>query len=472
MGRFAWGRWRVELRRTVRLAGPVAAAQLAQISMGFVDTLMVGRLGQEALAGVALGNTLFFFLFLVCTGVVQAVGPMVSQAHGAGTREPVERSVRQGLWLGLFLAVPAGLICWNAEPLLRLLGQTDPAVTQATGYLRAILWGLPAILWFMALRSFVEGLARPLPVTIITALGVGLNVMANYGLMFGAWGLPALGLVGTGWASTVVYWSLFAMLGLFVARVAPFRDYRIFRHLRVPDPTYLRELLRIGGPMGASSGIESGLFMITTLMMGWIGTTALAAHQIALQCAAFTFMVPLGIGIAGSVRVGQAAGRGAAADARRAGLAAIAVATTFMVGAAVLFWSAPGWIVGLYLDAQDPGSTAVAQMATSLLAIAAVFQVFDGVQVAAMGALRGLKDTRVPMLIALATYWGIGLSAGYGLGFVAGWGGPGLWWGLVLGLLAAAVLLTRRFGRHVERIAVSTRVAPDSDRAPSSRLPS
>jgi MATE family multidrug resistance protein len=441
-----------EMRQTLQLAGPVVAAQLAQTSMGFVDTIMVGRLGEEALAGVALGNTVFFFFLIVCLGVLQAVGPMVSQAHGAGEHTSIERSVRQGLWLGVVLAVPAVLLLWNIAPVLRLAGQPDATVTAAQGYLRAILGGFLPALWFMALRSFVEGLARPLPVTIITFFGVALNVGANYVLMFGAWGIPALGLEGTGWASTLVFWFLFMALALFVVRIEPFARYRVFSSLRTPDVAYFREIVRIGWPIGVSSGIESGLFVLTALMMGMLGTTPLAAHQVALQCAAFTFMVPLGVGIAGSVRVGQAVGRDRLDDARRAGYASMLLAGTFMVGAALLFWTAPNAIVGLYLDPSIPGNADVIALAVSLLGIAALFQVFDGVQVAAMGALRGLKDTRGPMIIALITYWGIGLSTGYVLGITLQWGAEGLWWGLVIGLAAAALLLSLRFRRRIRRV--------------------
>jgi MATE family multidrug resistance protein len=450
-----------EVRATLRLAGPVVAAQLAQISMGFVDTVMVGRLGPEALAGVGLGNAVFFTLLIVCISVVQAVNPMVSQAHGAGEDEPVERSVRQGLWLGVMLAAPAMTLLWNAEALLRLAGQAPDTAARAGAYLRAIQWAFLPACWFMALRSFVEGLSRPLPVTIITALGVGLNVAANYGLMFGAWGLPALGLVGTGWASTIVYWFLFGALAVFVLRVRPFAEYRVFSRLRVPDPEYLRELVRIGGPMGVSRGIEAGLFSVTALVVGTFGTTALAAHQIAIQCAAFTFMVPVGIATAASVRVGQAAGRDDRRGARRAGQAAIGLAGAFMGVTALAFWLVPERIVALFLDtgaSAAPDNAAVAALAAGLLGIAALFQVVDGLQVAASGALQGLKDTRVPMVIALATYWGVGLSSGLALGLCGDWGARGLWWGLVLGLTAAAVLLLARFHRHVER-AVDTTTA-------------
>jgi MATE family multidrug resistance protein len=438
---------RQEALATLRLAVPVVAAQLAQMSMGLADTIMVGRLGTEALAGVALGNTIFFFLLLVSMGVVMAIGPMVSQGHGAGDRETIERSVRQGFWLGAALAVPAFVLLWNVAPLLRAIGQPPDTVSAAEGYLHAIVWGYLPFLWFMALRSFVEGLSRPLPVTVIASAGVALNIAANYTLMYGAFGLPAMGLVGTGWASTMVYWYLLLALALFVSRDSTLRGYRVFRKIGRPDPRYFRELVRIGWPIGVSLGVESGLFMATALMIGLIGTTALAAHQVALQCAAFTFMVPLGVGMAASIRVGQAAGRGDRHGVRRAGFVGIGLAALFMSAAAVGFRVLPEMIIGFFLDLDEPSNQPVVDLAVVLLGVAAIFQVFDGIQVSAAGALRGLKDTRWPMVIGFVAYWLIGLTSGSVFGFVFGWGAEGLWWGLVLGLAAASLLLTLRFHR-------------------------
>ena len=440
--------------------------------MGFVDTVMVGRLGPDALAGVALGNTLFFFFAIMGMGMVRAVGPMVSQAVGANTPTAVGRSVRQGLWLAAGLGVAILLILSNVEPVLRWTGQGPVAVEGATAYLDAIRWGILPFLGFVALRSFVEGLSRPLPVTVIAFVGVGINIGANELLMFGRWGLPALGLAGTGWASTIVFSVMFALLALFVHRTDPFAEHGVFTRIREPDRTYLGELVRIGAPMGASRGVESSLFTITTVMMGTLGTTALAAHQVALQCAAFAFMVPLGIGMAGTVRVGQAAGAQDEAGARRAGGVAMGLATLFMVGTAVLFWTLPQPLVGLYLDLSDPGNAEVVALAVQLLGVAAVFQLFDGLQVAAHGALQGLKDTRVPMGIAMVTYWGIGLTTGYLWGVWGGGGPEALWWGLVVGLAAAAVLLVLRFRWQVER-AVEEEVVPatSDDGDPSVEVP-
>jgi multidrug resistance protein, MATE family len=429
------------------LAGPLVAAQLAQISMGFVDTVMVGRLGSDALAGVALGNAVFFFFLIMCMGVILAVGPMVAQAYGAGQIEPIGRSVRQGLWLSVTLTIPAFVVIWNVGPLLRLAGQEPVAVEGAVRYVRAIVWGFLPFLWFVALRNFVEALSRPWPVTIIALTGVVLNIGCNYVLMFGKLGFPAMGLAGTGWASTIVFWYLFLVLFVFVRRHPPLRRYQVFSRLGRPDRQYFRELFRIGWPIGVALGIETGLFMITALLVGLISAEALAAHQIALQSAAFTFMVPLGIGLAAAVRVGQAVGRGDVPGARLAGFVSLLLASAFMFCAALVFWIVPEAVIALYLDVHDPASRDVVAMAVGLLGIAAVFQIFDGIQVSAAGALRGLKDTRIPMVIGFVSYWLIGLTAGVALGFGLGIGAKGLWWGLVLGLAAAAILLSWRFNR-------------------------
>ncbi len=449
-----------EVKSTLALAGPVVATQVAQISMGFVDTIMVGRLSGEALAGIALGNSIFFTTLIIAMGVVMAVGPMVSQAFGAGDVVAVARSVRQGLWLALVLSVPCILVVRNVEGVLVLLGQDESTAALAQDYIRAISWGILPFLWFVALRGFIEGVSRPRPATVVSFVAVGLNIVANYVLMFGKLGLPRLGLVGTGWASTIVFWFMFGALALITVSTREFARYEVLMHIRRPDPHFFRELFRIGWPIGVSYGIEAGLFMITALMMGLLGTVALAAHQIAIQCASFTFMVPLGIGIAASVRVGQAVGRGDPDGARIAGYVAVGLGAAFMFVAAVLFWTVPRAIVSLYLDLSDAANLEVVSLSVALLYVAAVFQIFDGVQVTAAGALRGLKDTRMPMLIGLVSYWAIGLTAGYAFGFGVGLGPTGLWWGLVLGLAAAAILLLGRF-RSRSNLPVSYGAEPD-----------
>lgn len=422
-------------------------ALLGQNSMSFIDTVMVGRLGSEALAGMALGNTVYFFVQIVCNGAVIAVGPLVSQAFGAGEYQAAGRTVRQGLWLGLLLTIPAFLFLYNAAPILRLLGQAESSVLIAESYLRSVVWGFLPATWYMAMKSFVEGVTRPWPVTLITFTGVGLNIVADYVLMFGKFGFPALGVAGTGIATSAVFWYLFLTLSFYVSRRKSFNKFEVFKRFGMPDPHYFKELFRIGWPIGVSHGIESGLFMVTAVLMGTLGTTVLAAHQVAIQCAAFSFMVPLGFGIATSVRVGHAVGRRDVDGVRNAGFTGMLLAGAFMFGAATLFWAAPEWVIGLFLDTTLQVNRPVVELAVYLLGVAAVFQVFDGVQVAASGALRGLKDTRMPMLIGFFSYWMIGLTTGCIAAFVLGGGALGLWWGLVVGLATASVLLTLRFRR-------------------------
>lgn len=454
-----------ETRATLRLAGPVVAAQLGQMSMGLTDTVMVGRLGPESLAGVALGNAVFYFFAITCMGVVMAVGPMVSQAYGAEQREPIERTVRQGFWLGLLLTLPAFFVIWNIGSILTAFGQPALTVAGAVGYLRAIVWGFLPFLWLMVLRGFVEGISRPWPVTIMMMAGVIVNVIANYVLIYGKLGFPALGIVGTGLASTTVFWFIVLSLTAYIRLAPPINKYRIFQKIGRPDPGYFKEIFRIGWPIGVSLGIEHGLFTFTALLLGLFGSTALAAHQVALQCAAFTFMVPLGIGMASSVRVGQAVGRNDGPGVRRAGLTGVGLAALFMSAAAACFLIFPRRIVGFFLNLSDPQNADVIPLAVTLLGIAAVFQLFDGIQVSAAGALRGLKDTRRPMLIGFFSYWLVGLTSGCVMGFILGMEAPGLWWGLVLGLATAAVLLLRRFHRLTRPITSAVRRAEEAQRA-------
>lgn len=432
----------LEVRRTFALALPLILAQLAQMSMSFVDTLMVGRLGNTSLAGIALGGGVFFFALILCSGVMYAVGPTVSQAYGAGDLQTAGRAAQQSFFLALLLTLPAGLLFSQTGSLLRLLGQQPETAALASGYIQAIAWGfLPALL-MTGLRGLLEGISKPRPVMVIALVGVGVNVGANYTLMFGKFGFPALGLVGTGWASALTYWLTFLALALYVHRVLP--QFEVFKAVRLQTGALLN-LIRVGWPIGLTLGFESALFSATAILMGLFGAVPLAAHQIAIQSASFTFMVPLGLAAATAVRVGQAAGRRDPAGVQRAGRVGIAMSAGVMLVSGLTFWLLPERVVSLYLDVGDPANAAVIRTAVQFLALAAAFQIFDGLQVGAAGALRGLKDTRAPMFISLLSYWGIGLSTGVLFAFGLNLGGRGLWLGLVLGLTAAAVLLVGRF---------------------------
>ncbi len=439
---------RLEVWRTVALALPLILAQLAQVSMGLIDTLMVGRVSGSALAGIALGGNIFFFALIIGIGVMGAVAPTVSQAFGAGELELASRATRQSFYVALLLTLPAFVLFWQAEPLLLRMGQEPQNAELAGAWLRAICWGYLPSLWFSGLRGLLEGLSRPRPIMYIAFLGVGLNVVVNYTLIFGHFGFPALGAVGTGWASAFVYWVMVLVAALYVRRALP--DLGIFSSFPRPELPVLRNLVAIGLPIGLMSGFESGLFSVTAILMGTFGTVALAAHQIAIQTASFTFMIPLGLAAATAVRVGQAAGRRDAFAARRAGWIGIALSVAFMACSALAYWLVPERIAAFFLEAEKPENGPIIRMAVQFFAFVAAFQIFDGLQVSAAGALRGFKDTRVPMLISLLSYWGIGLLSGTFFAFGLGLGPRGLWSGLVLGLVSASLLLVvrfRRFGR-------------------------
>ncbi|MDE2834854.1 MAG: MATE family efflux transporter [Bacteroidota bacterium] len=434
-----------EARSLVVLSGPIAFTQLGQISNGFIDVIMVGRLGAAELAGVALGNATYFMFMLMCLGTLHAVGPMVSQAFGAGAREPIARTLHQAFWLCICLAMPIVAILWFASPIWTILRQDTTTIILAQGYLRAAVWGFLPFLWFNALRNFVEAVSKPWPVTQIILGGIVLNIVANYGLMYGNFGLPRLGLAGTGWATSIVHLAMLLAIAVYIQSRRQFSTLRVFSGLSRFDFRYFRELVRIGLPIGGAYGLEVTLFSSTAFLVGTLGPVALAAHQIAIQCAAVAYMVPLGIGIATTVRVGQNVGRRSVVRATWSGFLGMGLSLVFMSGTAMIFLFAPQLLVSIYVPIDQPNTAATAVLAIELLGLAALFQLFDGLQVAAQGALRGLKDTRLPMLYCFFGYWLIGIPTGLILGYGLGWGATGFWWGLVTGLLAASLMLSLRF---------------------------
>jgi len=458
-----------ELRACLTLAIPLAGAQLAQAGTAFVDTVMMGLLGGSVLAAGGLGATLFQALVIISNNVISAVSPLVASAYGAGQQAAIGQIVRQGFWLVVGLALPVGLLLWYAEPVLQILGQDPAIITVALPYVHAIVWGLPALLGFAVLRNFVSALSDPRPLIVIMVAGTGCNILGNYVLMFGKFGFPALGLAGIGWASTISLWAMFASLLVYVTSQPRYQPYRLWGSFCL-EPMLFTELLKIGLPIGVLAAVETGMFTLTTFLMGQLGPVPLAAHQIALQTAAVTFMVPLGISLATTVRVGQRLGQQDFLGARVAGVVGIALSALFMSLMGSLIWRFPAQIVGLYLDLKQPANAELVQFSQHLLAVAAVFQILDGVQVSATGALRGLRDTRVPLLIGITAYWGLGLTSGYWLGIVSGWGGIGLWWGLALGLLMAAIVLPLRFLTiPIGQLAILSELDHELDKADANR---
>lgn len=357
--------------------------------------------------------------------------------------EDAGRAARQGLWLALFLALPALVLLLNARSLLLALGQEPAAAELAALYLSTAAWGIVPALLLVALRGFLEGTGDTRPILFLMAVGLAANAVLDEVLMFGRLGFPELGVVGTGWATTFVHTIMFVLAALYVWR--RHSRFTVFARPWTPDRLLLAELWRLGIPIGLTVGFEAGLFAVTALLMGLVGQVELAAHQIAIQSATMAFMLAVGLAVATSVRVGQAVGREDPAGARLAGRVGIALSAATMTLTALLFWLAPELVIGIFLDPEAESNVQVVRFATAFLAIAATFQIFDGVQVSAAGALRGYKDTTVPMIISLVSYWLVGISSGAALAFGLGWGGRGLWLGLVLGLATAALLLLARF---------------------------
>ena len=442
--------YRKEFKELVIVAVPLVLAQVAQNTISFVDTVMVGRLGKEALAGIAIGSTLFQFILIVLSGVIIGVSPIVSQATGAKDDDLCGRATRQGLWMGLLLFTPAFLLYRNAYPILILLNQSPETALASSEYLKAISWGLLPALWVMGLRGLLEGKSNTKPIMIISLFGVALNVFANDALMFGHYGLPALGLVGTGYASSLVYFAVFIVLAIYVSH--QYSDLHIFSKLRRPDFSTFLEVARVGGPIGMTLAFEAGMFGAAAFAMGTIGETQLAAHHIALQTASISFMIPLGLAIATSVRVGQAIGAGSPRRAEIAGHAGMLLCIGAMSFSGLIFWLMPLPIIGMYIDINVEANASVVAYAISFLALAALFQVVDGLQVAASGSLRGIKDTKAAMVLSLVSYWLVGCVVGAYLCFGVKLEGVGLWIGMTSGLATAAVLLTLRFQFKVRKL--------------------
>lgn len=431
-----------EGRKLLRLAGPLIAAQIASIASNFVDAVMAGRLGAEALGSVAVGASVWMTVALTITGVLMALPPLVAQHRGAGELGRIAPTTWQSFWIAMALAGAGMVLLRSIRPLLTLIDVDAALVPLILGYLNAFSWGLPGLCGYLVLRLMSEGLALTRPAMYFGLLGVVINIAGNYALMFGHWGFPALGVIGCGYSTAIVVWIQFLGLALYVAARAHYRELDLFARVTRPDPRQIAELLRVGLPIGGAHFIESSLFSSVALLLSSLGALAVAAHQIAINFAAITFMIPLGLSMAITVRVGYALGRGDSAGVRTAGTIGMGIALALQMVSASVMLLFPSVIAGLYTDDRE-----VLEAAVELLFLAALFQLSDGLQVSAAGALRGLRDTRVPMLITVLAYWVIGLPLGWTLGFGAGFGARGMWTGLIAGLTVAAVLLSRRFLR-------------------------
>lgn len=436
---------KTELREFLNLAIPLASAQVAQSATGFVDTIIMGRLGQETLAAGGLAAITFTALLNSAGGVVIGVSPLVAQAYGAGCKPRIEQVARHGLWLALMLTIPVMILLGNIDTLMRSLGQQATTVALAKTYLDIMLWGLFPALAFATLRSVVSALAHARPIMFIVIGGTLFNLAGNYVLGFGKFGFPAMGLRGLGVASILSLWGMFLSLVVYILQHKELKNYHLFANLHQLKLPIFAELIFIGAPIGVSAALETGLFTVVTYLMGALGTEVLAAHQIILQTIIVIFMIPLGMSFATTIRVGQWSGQRNFAAAQQAGYVGIASGVVFMTVMAIALLVFPLQIVGLYIDIHAPENATLLTAVMPMLTIAAVAQILDSVQKTASGALYGLKDTRIPMLLSFGSFWGVGLTSGYLLGFRFGLGGTGLWLGQSIGVAIAAAVFVWRF---------------------------
>ncbi|SLN15656.1 Multidrug resistance protein MdtK [Roseovarius litorisediminis] len=435
--------YRQHARATLLLGMPLIGSHLAQFAINLSDAVMLGWYSVDALAAEVLGGTLWFVLFIVGSGFAWAVMPMVASAQASGQDTQVRRVTRMGIWASLMFGVAVLPVMIWSEPLLLVLGQDPGTSTLAADYLRIVGWSILPALLVMVLKSYLAALERTQVVLWITVLAVGLNIVVNYLLIFGNGGFPEMGVRGAAIASLCVSVASLLVLMIYVVWATP--EHALFQRFWRPDWEAFGQVFRLGWPIGVTSLAEVALFAASSVMMGWLGTVALAAHGIALQVTSAIFMIHLGLSNAATVRAAQAYGRGDVSGVRDGASVVIVMSGMIAALTVVLFLAMPEILIGLFLNPDEPARIEVIAIGTGLLAAAALFQLVDAGQVMALGLLRGVQDTRVPMIIAALSYWVVGVPISYLLGFTFGMGGVGIWLGLAVGLAFAGVFMMARF---------------------------
>ncbi len=428
---------------------PIIGSHVAQIAITTTDTVMMGWYGIEELAGLVLAGSMFFVIFLVGAGFSFAVLPMVANASEVGDDAQVRRITRMGLWISALYALLLIPFMWWSKPWLLALGQEDVVAQFAQDYLRIAGFGLFPGLFVMVMKNYLAALERTQFVLWVTVASAILNVVLNYALVFGNWGAPELGVQGAAIASVAIVSLSFPILVVYAIRIMP--EHALFQRIWVVDKDALGQVFKLGWPIGLTNLAETGLFTATAIMVGWVGTHELAAHGVALQWAGLTFMVHLGLSNAATVRVGRAIGRDDMVGLKRGGVMVTVMSLVFAFVIVAVFVTWPEPLIGVFIDSADEARDQIIVVGIGLLAMAALFQIADGVQVIALGLLRGAQDTRVPMIYAGISYWAIGIPAGYVIGFIWGYGAVGIWMGLVFGLSVAAILLSVRFWTRLKR---------------------
>jgi MATE family multidrug resistance protein len=447
------GRWAAEIVATVKLAAPIALAFLAEIAIVVADAVMAGKLGEDAIAAEGLGAHLLFTPQLLAMGVLSSVAALGSHADGAQDPAMLTRVARQGLWLATLLAIPAMLLTAAIPTILTIAGYDPSLVSMSGGMIYVGIAGIPALLWYTALRNFATVLHKTRIVVVISLLSLAVAIGSNWLFLYGNWGAPALGVTGVGVSWALASWTQLIIMVVYVQRERVLAAYRVLSDLLHPDWRILKDLFHVGWPISGSYAFETGLFLASSLMMARFGDSALAAHTVVISISSVSYMIPYGLSQAATVRVGYFTGAGDPSGARRAGFAAILLAIVWMMltGAAMVL--IPHQLIGLYIDVSDPVNAGALAVALMIIPIGALFQVVDGLQSAAIGALRGLKDTHFPMVICFIGYWAIGFGSSFLLTFPLDFGVRGIWLGIFVGLAASGSLLTWRFQTLSHRLA-------------------
>lgn len=429
-----------ELIKISKIALPIIGAQLLQVSMGVIDTIMAGRIDALSIAAIALGSSIWFFVMLVGFGVLLALTPILSQHVGSNNRQLVREECRQGFWLSLALGFATVLLMIIIGSAMPLLGIKPEIIPPAQEYLLWIAWSLPLTMLYLVPRAVSEAMGNTMPLLWIQIIALPLNILGNYLFMYGSFGFPEMGASGAALATGIAQGISCVAIFVYTYLEPKYKDFQLFKRLTPPDWRHIGQTLKIGWPIAVGLAMEVGLFSATALLMGRFGVEAAAAHQIALNLASLAFMIPLGTSMALTVRTGQSVGAKQVLTAKRQGQLGIMLCAAITMMSALCLWGFGDLLAALYTDDQ-----AVITVAAQLLALAALFQIVDGLQIGAMGSLRGFKDTQVPMLLSIFSYWIVGMGTAVWLGIYQNMGPAGLWWGLVTGLACAAVTLNYRF---------------------------
>ncbi|NNU58781.1 MATE family efflux transporter [Ochrobactrum soli] len=447
-------RWGRELSAALKLGWPLILTNVSQAALTATDVIFIGRLGKDTLASALLATSFYHTLVIFSMGLVSAVMPMIAIALGKNRHSvrDVRRTVRQGFWTAIIISIPIWVVLWHCEEIFLFLGQQPDIAARSTDFMHTLQWALLPYLFYIVLRSFFAAMEKPMWTLLIAGAAIGFNALAGWTLIFGHFGFPRMELHGAGIATTLSSLMMFLGMAVIALRHRRFRRYHLFGRFWRPDWPRLRELWRIGFPMALTFVFETSIFYAAVVMMGRISPTAMAAHAVAIQIASLSFMVPLGFGQVATVRVGRAYGAGNPKAVAYAGWSAYALGVGFMMIMGLLMILIPRLFIGVFLDLHDPENLPVMELAVSFLALAALFQTVDGAQAVAAGMLRGMRDTRVPMFLALLGYWGVGLPLGALLAFKVGMGGQGIWLGLAAGLGIVAVMMTLRWRRHLAHI--------------------